>query len=143
MEVFIKEKVIDVPKKQTLLSKLQGMDAEIAILSKSNSDLVANARLTRRTKKQLPTEAQYLSKETAEAIRAKIIKKEAEEEAKKAQITEKKAIAAARKAVVGATAASRQLANVAMADKGPKKRLPPRSRAKENYLLRIKESIFD
>ena len=60
MELFVKEKVVDVPEKQTLLSKLQGMDAEIAILAKMNSDLVANARLRRKTKKQLPTDARYL-----------------------------------------------------------------------------------
>ena len=53
------------------------MDAEIAILAKMNSDLVANARLRRKTKKQLPIEAWYLSKETAELIRAEITEKEA------------------------------------------------------------------
>ena len=74
----MKEKVVDAPEKQTLLSKLQEINAENAILAKSNSDLVVNARLRRKTKKQLPMVARYLLKETAELIRAEIAEKEAQ-----------------------------------------------------------------
>jgi hypothetical protein len=52
----------------------------------------------KRTKKQLHIEARYLSKETAEILRAEIAEKEAQRQAKKAQALEKKAAAAAKRA---------------------------------------------
>jgi hypothetical protein len=68
-----------VPAKQTLLNKIQALDAENAILLKTNAELVANAySRTKRTNKQLPIEARYLLKETAAVIRAEIARKEAQ-----------------------------------------------------------------
>jgi hypothetical protein len=97
LKFFIKENVKDVPEKQILLDKLQGQNienAKNAMLLKTNFEFIVNARSTRRTKKQLPTEARYLSKEAAEAIRAEIAEKKAQKQAKKAQIAEKKAATA-------------------------------------------------
>jgi SAM-dependent methyltransferase len=74
----------DVTIKQTFLDKIQSFDAENAFLSKINSELVANARRTKGLKKQLPTGARYLSKETANEIRAELAEKKAQKETEKA-----------------------------------------------------------
>jgi septal ring-binding cell division protein DamX len=103
------------------------------------------------TKKMLPTEARYLSKETAELLRADIAKEEAREQAKKAAALEKKAAAVEEKAAAlekeTAAAAKRVLHQLATAafeggEGGQRQRLPQRSKAKKNYLLQIVEDVF-
>jgi hypothetical protein len=59
--------VEDVPGRRILLDKIEALDAENAILLKTNAELVANARTTKRATKQLSTEGRCLSKTTAEA----------------------------------------------------------------------------
>lgn len=65
IEAFIKTLVEDIPVKQTLLGEIKALNAENAILLKTNAELVATARSkTKRTRKQLSTGARYLLKET-------------------------------------------------------------------------------
>jgi hypothetical protein len=63
-----------------------------------------------------------------------------------AVILQNKAARAAKQAEAKRTTALRQLARAANAesvDKAQKQRLPPRSRAKINYLLWIEEDVFE
>ena len=145
MEMFIKETVKEGPKRKTLIDKMQALDAQNAMLLKDNAQLVANTRSrTKRTKKQLPTEARYLSKETAVRIKAEIAEKEAQKEARKARNLDKKAALAMKQAETRRTAELRQRAVPAgtQSAEAQKQRLPPRSRAKANYLLWIQEDVF-
>ncbi|KAF7506797.1 hypothetical protein GJ744_011409 [Endocarpon pusillum] len=132
------------PDKRILLDKIEALDAKNALLLKTNAELVANARTAKRANKQLVIEGRYLSKTAAEELRAKEAGKEAQKEAKKAQALKKKAAAAARKAEQQQNKVLRQArAAAAAAEGGEKKRLPPRSRAQINYLLRIEEDVFE
>lgn len=147
MEAFVKRSVDNIPEKLILLDKLQAIDVKNAILLKTNAQLIANARSkSARSRKQLPTEVRYLSKSTAEILRAEIAQKEAEIEAKRLIIAEKKAITAAKQAEARRTATLRQLARMATVEGsggGQRQRLPQRSRAQGNYLLWIEEDVFE
>jgi hypothetical protein len=126
---YLVESIHDTSVRQYLLDRIERIYAENAILSKANADLVANARSKRpRKKKQLHTEARYLSKETAETLKAEITQKEAEKEARKATILRNKATRAAKQAEAKRATALRQLAraaNTESVDKAQKQRLPP------------------
>ena len=58
------------PSKRILLDKIYALDAENAILLKTNAKLVANTCISKRTNKQIYTKGQYVSKKTVEELKA-------------------------------------------------------------------------
>lgn len=108
---------------------------------KANAELVANARTSKRTKKQISTKSRCLFKRTIEELRAQAAVKEAQKKAQKTQALEKRTVIATKKTKQQRNKALRQLARAAVEEE--KKRLSSRSRIKCNYLLWIEEDVFE
>lgn len=98
-----------------MLEKLAGLRAENAILRKVNAQLVAGTRKSTKSKRNLPTEARYLSKETTNEIRAQFAQKDAAKQAKKAQQALKQAQQETKKVEIQTQRALRNEARTARA----------------------------